>query len=377
VDVVNQTLRRHPVSQPYVFYQWFDELMKQMSCLSKPQARVQAMFSMGVARARACTLRKVSERLGMFGKPDTVERRLQRFLSNPGLDVAACSRQFASWVVSAMGPSKMVVLLVDETSLKDRLKLMAVSLAYHGRAIPLAWRSYPQTNWPMRQVALVKTLVANISVPEGTAVLVEADRGIGTSPELIRAVQRMGYYFLFRVQSQVRLVLEDGRRVKFGELIRERGGRFSGPVYAFKKAGWLRCWAVGQWAPEHDEPWLLLTNWPEAQGNDYGLRMWQELAFRDFKSFGWQWERSRVWQPRRADLMWLVMALAYVWVLSMGTLVATHPDLSRELSRGRQRRHSLFSLGLAYFDRWLDLGRHMLYHLCLSPTIPGSAKTVV
>jgi len=57
----------------------------------------------------------------------------------------------------------------------------------------------------MRQVALVKTLLANISVPEGTAVLVEADRGIGTSPELIRAVQRMGYYFLFRQGNRVLL----------------------------------------------------------------------------------------------------------------------------------------------------------------------------
>jgi hypothetical protein len=39
----------------------------------------------------------------------------------------------------------VVVLLVDETSLQERLQVMAVSLASRYRAMPLAWWCYRPT----------------------------------------------------------------------------------------------------------------------------------------------------------------------------------------------------------------------------------------
>jgi hypothetical protein len=46
---------------------------------------------------------------------------------------------FTTWVLRRLADTRLVVLLADETSLQERLKVMAVSLAYRGRAIPLAW----------------------------------------------------------------------------------------------------------------------------------------------------------------------------------------------------------------------------------------------
>jgi hypothetical protein len=367
------------MSQPDILYQWFKEIESQMDCLSRPQAVMLASFSLGMAQAKQCTLNRIAQSLATLGKPDTVERRLQRFLSNPRLEFPKCAAAWANWVLASLASPETVLLLVDETSLKNRLKVMAVSLAYHAKAIPLAWECYPPKQRPLGQVELISTLLGQLSkaIPPGAKVLVEADRGIGTSPELLKAIENLGYYFLVRVQGQVRLVLAEGREVAFNELVTAVGDKFKGPVSAFKKAGWLRCWAVGQWESGQDEPWLLLTNWPQAQGNWYGLRMWQELAFRDFKSSGWQWQRSHVWKPKRAAILWLVMALAYVWVLSLGTQVVINPEWLRELSRGKVRRKSLFQLGLSYLQRWIDLGRQLYYHLCLIPHIPGLSKSVV
>jgi hypothetical protein len=50
-------------------------------------------------------------------------------------------------------------LLIDETSLQEHLKVMAVGLAYRGRAIPLVWWGYRPEAWPMGQVALILTLL--------------------------------------------------------------------------------------------------------------------------------------------------------------------------------------------------------------------------
>ncbi len=95
-----------------------------------------------------------------------------------------------------------LVLLVDETSLQAHLKVMVVSLAYRGRALPLAWWCYRNEAWPMGQVPLTTTLLRQIAphVPPACPVLVQADRGIGCSPGLLTAIEALGWYFLVRVQ---------------------------------------------------------------------------------------------------------------------------------------------------------------------------------
>lgn len=72
-----------------------------------------------------------------------------------------------------------------------------------------------------------------------------------------------------------------------------------------------------------DEPWLLVTNHPFVTAAEYGMRMWEELAFRDLKSGGWQWQRSRVRVPARAARLWLVLALASAWMVVCGLWVAS------------------------------------------------------
>ena len=300
------------MSQRQALYQWSQEVGSRMPQLSNPLVKGLSGFSFGVAAARCCTLNAVAEAVPALGKPDTVERRLQRFLANQRLDWSQCCQALAAWVISHLSGHGPVVLLVDEPSLQARLKVMAVSLAYRGRALPLAWWCYPQERWPMGQVELITTLLTWVAtgIAKQRVVLVQADRGIGTSPALLRAIESMGWYYLVRVTQQVRLQVDAQAPVPFECLVQQPGDHWRGPVAAFKQAGWIRCWAHGRWPPGHAEPWLLLTNHPDAQGAWYGMRMWEELAFRDFKSYGWQWQRSRVWRAERATVRWLVMARA-------------------------------------------------------------------
>ena len=367
------------MSQRRTLYQWRQTVGRHLPHLSSPQVKVLSGFSLGVATARCCTLTAVAEAVPALGKPDTVERRLQRFLATPRLDWAQGGQALAAWVFSRLAGRGPVVVLVDETSLQARLKVMAVSLAYRGRAIPLAWWCYAPTQWPLGQVALITTLLRWVAtgIAPQRVVLVQADRGIGTSPALLRAIEQLGWYYLVRVTKQVRVQVDGQVPVPFTQFVPHPGTTWHGPVAAFKKAGWIRCWAHGHWPPGHAEPWLLLTNHPEAQGAWYGMRMWEELAFRDFKSYGWQWQRSRVWRAERANILWLVMALAYVWMLSLGTQVAHTPRLKRELTRGKRPRFSLFTLGLRLLRRWLSLKRRLSVRLHLIAQSPPLPKSVV
>ena len=83
------------------------------------------------------------------------------------------------------------------------------------------------------------------------------------------------------------------------------------------------------------------------------MRMWEELTFRDCKSGGWQWQNSRVWKPERADMLWLAMSAAYVWMLSLGAKVCLSPKIHRAAVGGNPDSVNVFMLGLILFQNRL------------------------
>jgi DDE family transposase len=356
--------------------------------VGKWQALNLALLSFGIVMARSCTLSLVAEKLWAFGKADSIERRLQRFLNNQRVVVQQCSTAWARWVLTNLRPSTSctspIVLLVDETKLADHLSIMVLALAYRKRAIPLAWRCYHQQNWPCTQVQLITSLLSQVAqaIPPGVVPLVQADRGIGTSPELIRAIEAIGWHFLFRVQGQCRFWKEDTQEKEASALIAlaHRGRRYCGRGKVFKKAankhkelGWLECQAYVKWPRRFKEPWCLITNSPYVTADDYAMRVWEEESFRDLKSGGWQWQRSHVWKPAHAARLVLAMSIAYAFTLSVGTAaIRAGKQTMRQITRGHRHQYSVFRLGLRYLSHLLSASRPkpLTLHLFLVPRYP-------
>jgi hypothetical protein len=78
---------------------------------------------------------------------------------------------------------------------------------------------------------------------------------------------------------------------------------------------------------------------------------------------------------------WQVLGLAYAWVLTLGTLVASDADLARQVTKGRLPTYSLFRLGLRLWEHCMgQVSRRLrnLTHdyLCFLPPFPLSLNTV-
>lgn len=107
-------------------------------------------------------------------------------------------------------------MLVDETKIHDQLATMVVSGVGEGRCIPLAWRTYRANGaeaYPAEgQVAMIASLWQQVKAGLGEAaqVLVLANRGIGTSPELCKAVSALGWHYLFRLTCQTKIITTHG-----------------------------------------------------------------------------------------------------------------------------------------------------------------------
>jgi hypothetical protein len=104
-------------------------------------------------------------------------------------------------------------------------------------------------------------------------------------------------------------------------LVPEPGVTWQGTGIAFKgRHRQLHCTLLACWEPGYKDPWLILTDLPPAASTAcwYGLRAWIEQGFKITKRAGWQWQRTRMTQPDRAARLWLAVAVATLWLLSVG-----------------------------------------------------------
>src|SRR3990172_3454086 len=150
--------------------------------------RVRRDFVLGTLVSRSCLLDDVAHALTPRGEKDSQYRRLQRFLANEHVDVAGLQREWARIVVPTLPPTR-VILLVDETALSKHRKSMVLGIWTPAGCVPIAWRCYRSTDYPAGgQVHLIANLLDRVlcAFPVPTTLILLADRGIGTSPDLIR-----------------------------------------------------------------------------------------------------------------------------------------------------------------------------------------------
>jgi hypothetical protein len=339
-----------------LLYQWIELIRTQFTNLNAWQATGLALFSFGVVVAEHCRISKVAEGLAFFGRIPSLERRLRRWLANPRLDLDACWAVWIAWVWSSLDTPR-AVLQVDETKIGDRLGIMMVSLAYEQRAIPLVWRCYRASSaqdYPAQgQVLMIWGLLARVLavLPADSRPVVQMDRGLGHSSAMIKALQNLNVDFLVRVKHNATFTSRRGHACLLRDLIHQgEAVTCYGSLFRYSKrvTGSVHLiWEKGQ-----KEPWCLFTTDARIRGATYALRMWQEESFRDLKSGGWQWQCTYVTTPDHAHRLVLVLALAYAWMLTQGTLVL-HGDtaIQREVFDGLRNKYSLFRSGLRYFKR--------------------------
>ncbi len=115
-------------------YQWYGQAGNSMPRLTKPQAKVLSSFQLRDSYNEA--MRSQCRRRGPARSGQARYRRAEASTlpCQPEDRLAQCCKALASWVIGSLRSDGLIVLQVDETSLRERLKVMAVSFAYRGRA---------------------------------------------------------------------------------------------------------------------------------------------------------------------------------------------------------------------------------------------------
>jgi hypothetical protein len=330
---------------------WSATLNQLLPGICLPVRKAMASFSVAMVLARHCFSTRIASSVPTSAAVASSRRRFERLLANPHLDdervTAELVRSFArAW------PGRPWTVIIDETDKDERVRSVQVLLAYKRRAIPLAVRAYRpnKRGRPALILHLLKLIRDNL--PADTAVTVVADRGLSW-PALLRFCQKGRWHYVLRVQSQTS-VWPDGARAysRADAFIPAREHKpFACRARVFKVAGWCDCWFTAVRAKGAKEPGLLVSDEPGAwrQYRRYGQRPWCEEAFRDEKSSGFGWRQSRVDDPAHATRLLVVMMLAMLLCLAIGSRLVKR-GLRRLLDPHGPRLWSYFMLGL----RWMS-----------------------
>lgn len=363
---------------------WAEQVNAHLPHLSRPQALVLALWSYGAQVLHRCGQSQVAGLLAqVLGQPpDTVRQRLREWTWDKAakrgthrqeIVVTECFAGLLAWIVSGLpADERRLALALDATSLKLNWVVLTVSVLYRGCAIPVAWQVLPAMQpgaWRPHWLALLEHLAGR--VPSDWLVLVLADRGL-FAHWLFAAIQANGWHPFLRINGGGLCRPEGASEFRpLLSLLPATGPVWRGRVVCFKNrplAASLLAWSDAA----HTQPWLILTDLaPEAaQVAWYGLRAWIEAQFKDLKGGGWQWQHTRMTEPARVSRLWLVLALAMLYSVSLGSRVEAQPPASllAELpanpsarwtatARPQPRRLSLVTLGYLAFLAALILGR--------------------
>jgi Transposase DDE domain len=315
--------------------QWTEGVSRHFPHLSRPQATVLALWSLGIVLASSCGLSQVSVLLAMLlGQPEeTLRQRLREWYypaqdkagkKRRTLEVDSCFAPLLRWVL-AWWPEQQreLALALDATTLGQRFTVLCVSVLVRGCAIPVAWKvlAYNQKgSWQPYWQGLLAHLDGVI--PADWTVLVLADRGL-YAPWLYRQIVAQGWHPFLRINMGAKVCVQGSDRWEWiAHWLPASGQQWAARVICFAdKKTRLDCTLVLCQEPGYEEAWAVVTDLPPQQvhGAWYRLRAWIEGGFKDYKRGQWGWHHTKMLDPQRAERLWLVLALSTLWVVGVGS----------------------------------------------------------
>lgn len=299
--------------------------------LAQTKCGTLALWVYGTLLADSCSETEVVSALSRYALANSIRQRLRKWLKAEW-QVSAFFAPLLGWFLSWAKPDTLV-LAFDASLVRERYCLLCVSIIYRGTALPLAWRVLEankpkQDKWAECFSDMFKQL--HEAMPADQNVLVLTDRGLH-SPTLWQQIVGYGWHPLFRERNNINFRPVGGVRQKGRSLVSKPGCGWVGRGVAFgsehNRKRELKATLIVLWLHEEDEAWLLLTDFaPQVvRGSWYALRMNIEQGFRELKSMGWQWQHSRRTNMDRVERHLLVVAIAQLYTLALGTRQEDEP----------------------------------------------------
>lgn len=313
---------------------WKQIVSQRFPNLSLPQISGLATWSLGMVITQSSSLTRVSTLIAKINqeKENTARQRLKEWYKEGtakarkgnkrvSLEVTECFASLLKWVLDLLPQnSQELPIALDATSKGQNFTVLSINVLYRGSGIPIAWKVVKGTekgSWKPYWKELLSALKG--LVPSDWKVIVAADRGL-YADWLFQEIVNLGWHPFLRINHQGQYKLPSSSSWHpLATVVSSTGMSWSRQVTCFKTNP-IDCTLLARWDEGYADPWLVLTDLSPTDANVswYGFRSWIECSYRDVKSDGWQWQRTRLTNPERAERQWLAMAVALLWTITLG-----------------------------------------------------------
>lgn len=258
---------------------------------------------------------------------------------------------------------------MDRTDLNDRWSLLVLGVAYRKRVLPLAWCLLPFGATKAEvQIKLLKQVQPWLPNPRQVRITFFGDAEF-RAVLLQRYCRQQGWHWQVGVKSDTlfrhangpwqplsSLALAPGQRLYIQNIFLTREHNF-GPVNL-----------IVDWNPNEETPrYIILDQQADSQAWRRGRkRFWIEPTFRDWKSYGFDLEKSGLHDPQRLENLVLAMAVTTVWMLFLGQALTARGQRTL-LEADHKQDYSLFRLGRDWLRRLLALGQPVPVGFSVTP----------
>jgi hypothetical protein len=328
------------------------QLRAQLPHASIAQVRNQALMCLALAHSPNCHLATLAKQLPIPGQRENLVQRLRRWLESQTVVQQRCYQPlvrqlFRHWSGAEVG------LVMDRTDIEHRWSILMLAVAFRHRALPLAWRLLPfGATEAETQVALLHQVAPCLPDPRKVRITLYGDCEFRAVP-VQRYCQERDWHWQLGVKSDTLFRQGQSDWQPLRTMAPSRGERryLQGitltKTHAFGPVNLMADWTAGEESPRY----VVLDQRADREAWRRGRkRFWIEPSFRDWKSYGFDLEATKLTHGRRVDTLLLAMATTTLWMVHVGQWVM---DTGRGtlLEAVHKQDYSIFRLGRDYTSR--------------------------
>ena len=286
------------------------KLRRQLPASSKPQVENLALLTQALVFSPDCHLANLALQLPIAGQRTNLIQRLRRLLKNRHINWQVHYRPLVKTLLRQW-PDREVNLVMDRTDIGREKSILMLALAFKHRALPLRWQVLPfgGTSEAL-QLTLLDEIEPYLPAVEEKRIYFYGDSEF-RAVALQRYCQQRQWGWQVGVKSDTLFHQDDGQWQALKSIPIQPGERRHvhhitlthahrfGPVHL-----------TVDWKHNHEQPRYVVCDKPtnHATWRRGRKRFWIEPFFRDYKSAGFDLERSQITDDERLARLLLGLA---------------------------------------------------------------------
>jgi hypothetical protein len=316
----------------------------------KPQLVNLALLCQSLAFSSDCHLANLAVHLPIEAQRENLIQRLRRTLNDHTCVSDTLYRPirqhlFAHWSL------REVCLVMDRTDIENRWSLLLLGASYKKRVLPVSWQMLPYgSSSAAEQMGLLWQ--AKKDLPPGVRVHFYGDCEFRPI-EVQRLCRQFGWHYQVGIKSDTCFRWAGDEWQMLSSLGLQAGERcYLEGCYLSKQHDYGPLNVIADWSREQESPryWALdlaanLQAWRRGR-----KRYYIEPSFRDWKSYGFDLEGSKLEDPDRLEELLLGMAMTTVWMIGVGDWLESN-GAKAMIAPAKKDDYSLFRMGRDYVQR--------------------------